>query len=56
MYAIVQNGIVINTVEWNGNTAIWQPPIGTQAVLIQAGVIASIGCTYSNGVFSAPPA
>jgi hypothetical protein len=56
MYAIIENGVVVNTVEWDGDVSIWQPPSGTQAVLIQNGMIASIGCTYANGAFSAPAA
>jgi len=53
-YAIVQNGTVINTIEWDGLSA-WQPPSGTSVVQIPDGAYVGIGSTYSNGVFGEPP-
>ncbi|WP_080437030.1 hypothetical protein [Burkholderia ubonensis] len=53
-YAIVQNGTVVNTVEWDGITQ-WQVPAGTTAVQIPDGAYIGIGSTYENGAFSAPP-
>lgn len=53
-YAIVQNGIVVNTIEWDG-VSPWQPPAGASVVLIPDGAYVGIGSTYSNGVFGAPP-
>lgn len=54
-YAIIQNGVVINTIEWDGVSA-WSPPAGCSIQAIPAGAYVGIGSTYSNGVFSAPPA
>lgn len=53
-FAIVQNGVVVNTIEWDG-VAQWTPPAGTQAVQIPDGAYVGIGSTYANGTFSAPP-
>jgi hypothetical protein len=54
-YAIIQNGVVVNTVVWDGQ-ADWQPPADTTVVQIQNGTDVGIGSTYANGVFTAPPA
>ncbi|WP_321894540.1 hypothetical protein [Paraburkholderia heleia] len=53
MYAIVENGVVVNVVVWDGSTASWQPPDGATAVAVsvQTGP-AYIGGTYANGVFA----
>jgi hypothetical protein len=53
-YAIVQNGVVINTVVWDGGSD-WTPPADSVTAVIPAGTYAGIGSTYSGGVFSAPP-
>lgn len=52
-YAIVENSVVTNTCAWDGVTP-WQPPVGTQAVLIQEGVTAGVGYHYINGEFIQP--
>ena len=52
-YAIVENTKVINTCTWDGQSE-WQPPEGTQAVLIQDGVVAGVGYHYINGKFIPP--
>lgn len=55
MYAVVENGVVVNIVLWDGNTETWQPPTGTTAVEItDATGPAYIGGTYANGVFAMP--
>lgn len=54
-YAIVQNEIVINTIEWDGATP-WAPPAGTAAVQIPDGAYVGIGSTYDGKTSSAPPA
>ncbi|SEK02602.1 hypothetical protein [Paraburkholderia tropica] len=54
IYAIVENGLVVNTVEWDGVSS-WQPPSGSAAVQVPTGTYVGIGSTYSNGVFGAPP-
>ncbi|MBB6320601.1 hypothetical protein [Paraburkholderia tropica] len=55
MYAIVENGVVINVIVWDGESE-WSAPAGTSAIRIEAGVTAAIGYTYANGIFSAPVA
>lgn len=56
MYALVENGIVINVVMWDGNTEAWQPPQGVDTVEVteQTGP-AYIGFPYAGGRFEAPP-
>ncbi|WP_322008277.1 hypothetical protein [Paraburkholderia tropica] len=55
MYAIVENGIVVNIVVWDGS-ASWTPPEGTTAVEVSDKTgAAHIGGTFNNGQFSAPP-
>lgn len=54
IYAIVENGTVVNTVEWDG-VAQWTPPQGTSAIPVPNGAYVGIGSTYVNGVFSPPP-
>ncbi|PRH46133.1 hypothetical protein [Burkholderia multivorans] len=53
-YAIVQNGIVTNTIEWDGVTA-WKPPSGSTVIAIPDGAYVGIGSTYANGIFGEPP-
>lgn len=53
-YAIVQNGTVINTVEWDG-VAPWQPPSGTTVVQIPDGAYVGIGSPYDGTTFGPPP-
>ena len=53
-YAIVENGVVINTIEWDGQT-VWNPPQGRSVVPIPDGAYVGIGSTYANGVFGEPP-
>lgn len=53
-YAIVENGIVVNVVEWDGNTDTWAVPEGSEAVLVEEGMTPQIGLSYSNGVFEQP--
>jgi hypothetical protein len=55
MYAIIQNGIVINVVAWDGGPD-WSPPEGATAVLVEEGQSPQIGYGYANGVFAQPPA
>lgn len=53
-YAVIQNGIVANVVEWDG-VSQWTQPAGDAVVLIPGGTFAGIGSTYANGAFGAPP-
>ena len=55
-YALVDSsGAVINTIIWDGVTP-YQPSEGCVAVLVPDGSGASIGWTYADGAFIAPPA
>jgi hypothetical protein len=53
IYAIIQNGLVINTIEYSEQPS--NPPPGFEngvtAVLANG---AGVGYTYANGVFTAP--
>ncbi|UEP23108.1 hypothetical protein LL999_22960 [Burkholderia ambifaria] len=53
-YAIVENGIVINTIEWDGVTP-WLWPSGSTVVHIPNGADVGIGSTYDGTNFTAPP-
>lgn len=52
-YAIIENGIVVNLVVWDG-VSKWSPPAGSTAILIPADTSVSIGYTYNGTTFSAP--
>lgn len=57
-YAIIEDGAVTNIVEWDGESATWQPPEGTYAQLVPEGVSVCIGWTYlakEGFVAPAPP-
>jgi hypothetical protein len=49
-YAIVNSGIVVNVIHWDGVT-LWTPPAGCTAIQNN---IAGIGWTYASGVFTPP--
>lgn len=51
-WAMVENGIVINIVNWDGDLSKWMPPAGIQMVL--ASDEAGIGWTYQDGQFEKP--
>ncbi|PRF91662.1 hypothetical protein [Burkholderia multivorans] len=53
-YAIVHNGIVINTIVWDQSTQ-WSPPAGTVAVIIPEGAYVGVGSTYDGSSFGEPP-
>lgn len=53
-YALVENGVVVNVIVWDGQSS-WQPPDGQTAVLVPDDAYAGIGSTYSNGAFGEPP-
>jgi hypothetical protein len=52
-YAIVQNGLVVSIVIWDGETE-WTPGDGAQAVLIPVGLFVDIGFAYDGSRFIAP--
>lgn len=55
-YAMVQDasGIVVNVVEWSGDTADWQPGPGYTMVLDDPGTC-SAGWSYDGSKFIPPP-
>lgn len=54
IYAVVEDGIVVNTVLWDG-TGSWTPPEGATVDLIGDHVYTGIGAPYVDGVFGPPP-
>lgn len=53
-YALVQKGVVINTVVWDGETKV-DFGSGVTAIELAEGQIVNAGYSYKNGVFTAPP-
>jgi hypothetical protein len=55
-YAMVDmgSGIVVNVIEWDGDTANWRPPDGYEMVE-DVNNEASPGFTYQDGAFTPPP-
>jgi hypothetical protein len=54
-YALVSNGVVVNTIVWDGNTQSWQPPSGQSAIVIPATPFGiSIGWSYNGSTFRPP--
>lgn len=54
VYALIESGIVTNTIVWDGNTETWSPPEGVIAVLIPPDKPVSIGWSYDGTNFIAP--
>lgn len=54
-YAMVEDAtsLVVNVIEWDGNTATWQPPAGVTMVEDSAGS-AGPGDSYADGIFTPP--
>lgn len=48
------SGFVVNVIEWDGNTATWQPPPGYTMVEDSEGK-AGPGFTYDGTTFTPPP-
>ena len=55
-YAIVIDGLVVNTVVWDGDLDTWQPPEGSVAVLLPDDLPVGTGWSYDGTTFSPPPA
>jgi hypothetical protein len=55
-YAMVQDAssIVVNVIEWDGNTETWQPPAGYTMVEDTKNEI-GVGGSYEDGVYTPPP-
>jgi hypothetical protein len=54
-YAIVENGLVVNVVVWDGDASIWAPAAGQMAVQLADDAYAGPGFTYDGTTFTAPP-
>ena len=54
-YAIIENGLVTNTVVWDGDTDTWLPPEGSAAVEVEEGACVCIGYLFDGASFSEPP-
>ena len=52
-YAVVENGIVVNIIEWDG-VAPWGPPDGMSAVKIPNGETVGIGFSFDGSQFKSP--
>lgn len=52
-WAVIIDGVVVNTIVWDGET-YWVPPEGAMLVQIEDGVVAGIGWTYANREFTPP--
>jgi hypothetical protein len=53
-YAIVENGVVTNTVLWDGNTENWQPPPESTANLLPEGSPVCQGYMFDGNNYTAP--
>lgn len=53
-YLLIENGVVVNAIVWDGDSQTWEPPQGVTAVAIPDGSSAWIGWSYDGGVFSEP--
>jgi len=53
-YALIKDGTVINTVDWDGETEV-DFGDGVTTAILPDGVGVEEGYTYSNGEFTAPP-
>ncbi|PXV60873.1 hypothetical protein SAMN04487785_11333 [Dyella jiangningensis] len=54
-YAIVESGVVVNTVLWDGGNE-WSPPSGSEAILLPDGSPVGVGYTYNGTQFTPPSA
>lgn len=54
IYAVIENGIVINTVVWDGDSD-WAPPNGANLVEVDTEVtLVGVGFSYAGGEFKVP--
>lgn len=53
-YAVVENGVVINVILWDGTPSSWTPPDGTAVEPIPSGIQAGIGYSFNGSEFVAP--
>jgi len=53
MYAIIEGGVVVNVIFWDGKSE-WSPPSGSSIEDISQTPQVSIGWTWNGSAFSAP--
>lgn len=53
-YAIIQSGVVVNVVVWDGDAKTWSPPEGATSVIIPAGIALCVGWLYDGTSFQSP--
>lgn len=53
-YALIENGVVVNAILWDGNVETWSPPEGQQAIQIPDGSYAAIGWSWDGTNFEPP--
>lgn len=54
IFAIIEDDIVVNTIEWDGDST-WYPPSGTELVEVDTEVtLVGVGFLYVDGEFTAP--
>lgn len=53
-YAVIENGVVVNIIVWDGNADTWQPAAGQVAVPASGVPGLGRGWTYDSETFSAP--
>lgn len=51
---MVENGVVINLIEWDGDTESWSPPPGIVMVYVGPDLFVDIGWLWNGTQFSAP--
>jgi hypothetical protein len=54
IYAVVQGGSVVNTVEWDGRSQ-WQAPEGCSVHEVPEGAYVGIGSSFDGTSFGIPP-
>jgi hypothetical protein len=53
-YALIDNGLVVNIIEWDGQSD-WPVPQNQTLQLIPTETFVTLGSTFSNGVFYTSP-
>ncbi len=51
---MVKDGVVINLIEWDGNTETWPPPEGVVMVLTEPDAYIDIGWLWDGTSFGPP--
>ena len=54
-YAVIENGVVINTILWDGDTETWAPPDGCTMSLVTDSDLAVIGQPFPAPIVAEAP-